>query len=150
MLLVIAGNPDDLAALHPALRSRLRGYGYEIWMRSDMPVDAESTAALQRFVAQEIARDGRIPHFNGAAVTEILQAARINSASNSDGDTSTPRYTLRLRELGGLVRLAGDLAISAGADPVTEEHVRRAVALRASNDRTRARHTREFDPESEL
>jgi Lon-like ATP-dependent protease len=36
-ILVIAGNWEDLKKMHPALRSRIRGYGYEIVVNEDMP-----------------------------------------------------------------------------------------------------------------
>ena len=36
-LLVAAGNLPDLERMHPALRSRIRGYGYEVYMESTMP-----------------------------------------------------------------------------------------------------------------
>src|SRR2546428_9075805 len=35
-ILVAAGNLDAVQGMHPALRSRIRGYGYEIYMKSTM------------------------------------------------------------------------------------------------------------------
>ena len=35
-ILVAAGNLQDMQQMHPALRSRIRGYGYEVYMESTM------------------------------------------------------------------------------------------------------------------
>jgi Lon-like ATP-dependent protease len=115
-LLILAGNVDDVAHIHPALRSRIRGYGYEIFTRSAMPIDPENTIALVRFVAQEVRRDGKIPHFDAGAVEMVLAEARRRSGR-------ADAFTLRLRELGGLIRAAGDLATRDGAARVTRAHV---------------------------
>lgn len=121
IVLVLAGNHEDVAGLHPALRSRVRGYGYEVLMATEMPDTPENRRALARFVAQEVVKDGRIPHFTRAAVGEIIaEAARRAPAG---------RLTVRLRELGGLVRAAGDQAVADGAPLATAEHVQRAVDL---------------------
>jgi len=57
-ILVIAGNWEDLKKMHPALRSRIRGYGYEIVVNEDMPDTPENRKKLVQFVAQEVKRDG--------------------------------------------------------------------------------------------
>ncbi|MCI4370029.1 MAG: sigma 54-interacting transcriptional regulator, partial [Thermoplasmata archaeon] len=36
-VLVAAGNIDSVQAMHPALRSRIRGYGYELYVHTTMP-----------------------------------------------------------------------------------------------------------------
>ena len=75
-VMIAAGNLDAIEGMHPALRSRIRGYGYEVYMRDSMEDTPENRDALVRFVAQETAGDGRIPHFDGEAVAEIIQEAR--------------------------------------------------------------------------
>ena len=115
-ILVAAGNLDALMGMHPALRSRIEGYGYEIYMNDTMPDSPENRRKLVRFVAQEVVRDGKIPHFDRAAVAEIIKEAKRRAGRRK-------RLTLRLRELGGLVRTAGDIARSEGADVVTQKHV---------------------------
>ena len=35
-ILVAAGNLDTIERMHPALRSRIRGYGYEVFMDKDI------------------------------------------------------------------------------------------------------------------
>ena len=121
-ILVAAGNLDALQGMHPALRSRIRGYGYEVYMRSTMPDTDENRSNLVRFIAQEIKKDGKIPHFTKDAVAEIIKEAQKRAGRKG-------KLTLRLRELGGLVRVAGDIAREDGADYVTAEHVLRAKKL---------------------
>ena len=50
-----------------------------------------------------------------------------NIAYRIDGQKNS--LTLRLRELGGLVRIAGDLAVQDGAELVQETHVLRSETL---------------------
>ena len=102
-ILVCAGNLDAIQGMHPALRSRIRGYGYEVYMQSTMPDNDENRTKLIRFVAQEIAKDKKIPHFDKAAVGEILKEAQRRAGRFG-------HLTLRLRELGGLIRVSGDVA----------------------------------------
>ncbi len=128
-ILVAAGNldavrpPDDTLAggMHPALRSRIRGYGYEVFVNDVMEDTHENRVKLVQFVAQEVVRDGRIPHFDMAAIAEIIRQAQRRS-----GQKGT--LTLRLRELGGLVRTAGDYAAGQKVDLVAYAHVRSAIA----------------------
>ncbi|HIH24923.1 TPA: ATP-dependent protease LonB [Candidatus Woesearchaeota archaeon] len=115
-ILVAAGNLETIQHLHPALRSRIRGYGYEVYMRETMSDTAENRYKIAKFIAQEVAKDKRIPHFSKAAIDVIIQEARRRA--NHKG-----HLTLRLRELGGLIRAAGDLAVEKGAKLVEPEHI---------------------------
>jgi Lon-like ATP-dependent protease len=121
-ILVAAGNLDALMGMHPALRSRIEGYGYEIYMNDTMPDTPENRAKLVRFVAQEVVKDGKIPHFDKYAVAEIIKEARRRAGRRN-------HLTLRLRELGGLVRTAGDIARSEGSNIVRLEHVLKAKKI---------------------
>ena len=124
-ILVSAGNLDALQGMHPALRSRIRGYGYEIYLNSTMDDTDENRKKLIRFVAQEVVKDGKIPHFDKWAVAEIIREAQRRAGRKG-------KLSLRLRELGGLVRVAGDIAASEGAKVVTKEHVIRAKEIARS------------------
>ncbi|MEM1782407.1 MAG: sigma 54-interacting transcriptional regulator, partial [Nanopusillaceae archaeon] len=62
-VLVAAGNIETIKHLHPALRSRIRGYGYEILMNSEIEFNEENIKKFAQFVAQEVGKDGKIPHF---------------------------------------------------------------------------------------
>lgn len=124
-ILIAAGNYETIKMMHPALRSRIRGYGYEILMNDTMPDSKENRWRIARFVAQEVVKDGKIPHFSKESVDLIIQEARKRAARKS-------YLTLRLRELGGLIRAAGDLALEEGAKIVTPEHVQGAKVLARS------------------
>jgi len=127
-ILVAAGNLDSIygardeegrvhGGMHPALRSRIRGYGYEVYVNDTMDDTHENRIDLIRFVAQEIEKDERkIPHFDKGAIAEVLREAQRRA--NKRGE-----LTLRLRELGGLVRVAGDLAVEKGHKLATAEDV---------------------------
>ena len=115
-VLVCAGNLDALQGMHPALRSRIRGYGYEVYMKSTMPDTDENRTNIVRFVAQEVRKDGKIPHFDRYAVGEILREAQRRSGRKGE-------LTLRMRELGGLIRISGDMAKQRGAKLVSMDDV---------------------------
>ena len=124
-IMIAAGNLDAMEGMHPALRSRIKGYGYEIYMRDSMDDTPENRRKIVRFVAQEVEKDGKIPHFDKSAVQEILREARRRSGRKG-------HLTLKLRDLGGLVRVAGDVAHAAGAQEVTASHVLTAKQMSRS------------------
>ncbi|WP_048147345.1 ATP-dependent protease LonB [Pyrococcus abyssi] len=121
-ILVAAGNLDTIEKMHPALRSRIRGYGYEVYMRTTMPDTVENRRKLVQFVAQEVKKDGRIPHFTRDAVEEIIREAQRRAGRKG-------HLTLRLRDLGGVVRAAGDIAVRKGKKYVTREDVLEALQM---------------------
>ena len=123
--MIAAGNLDAVAGMHPALRSRVKGYGYEIYMKDTMDDTVENRRKLIRFVAQEVKRDKKIPHFDRSGVKEIIREARRRAGRKG-------HLTLILRDLGGLVRVAGDIAHAEGAKYVTGEHVINAKAMAKS------------------
>jgi ATP-dependent Lon protease len=131
-ILVAAGNIDAVQppdgsyrGMHPALRSRIRGYGYEVYVNNSMPDTHENRLKLVRFVAQEVRKDGRIPHFEREAIAEVILEAQRRSGQRG-------KLTLRLRELGGLVRTAGDISAGAKRSSTTAEDVRQAKRLSRS------------------
>lgn len=121
-VLVAAGNLDAIQGIHPALRSRIRGYGYEVYVNNTMDDNEENRRKIVQFIAQEVIKDKKIPHFNTEAVIEIIKEAQKRSGRKG-------KLTLRLRELGGLVRVAGDIAISEKSDVVTAQQVMEAKNL---------------------
>ena len=102
-VLVAAGNYEDLEKVHPALRSRIRGYGYEIHMNADMDDSIENREKIVQFIAQEVVKDGKIPHFGREAAELIVFEARRRAQRKN-------KLTLKLRDLGGLIRASGDIA----------------------------------------
>ena len=115
-VLVASGNIQVLEGMHIAMRSLIRGYGYEVFMKDYMDDTTENREKLVQFVAQEVKNDGRIPHFAPDALDEIIMEAKRRSGKQN-------ALTLRLRELGGLVRSSGDVAIEKGEELVKAEHV---------------------------
>ncbi len=124
-IMVSAGNLDAVHKMHPALRSRIKGYGYEVYMRDSMEDTSENRKKMVRFVAQEVVRDGHIPHFDEGAVEEVIREARRRAGRKG-------HLTLKLRDLGGLVRVAGDIAHSEDASITTSEHVLAAKRIARS------------------
>jgi Lon-like ATP-dependent protease len=121
-VLVAAGNVETIRHMHPALRSRIRGYGYEVYMENTMEISDENTNKLIRFMAQEITNDKKIPHFNKSAIAEIVTEGKRRSSRKE-------HYTLMLRDLGGLIRAAGDIALKLGAKETDSKHVSMARKL---------------------
>ncbi len=115
-ILVAAGNTETVKNMHPALRSRIRGYGYEIYMNNDMEDNEENRDKLVYFVAQEVINDKKIPHFTKESVEMIINEARKKSGKAN-------RLTLHLRELGGLIRAAGDVAKEKNSEYVEPIHI---------------------------
>ena len=118
--LVLAGNIEDLAHIHPALRSRIRGYGYEIYTHARMHNTAANQWLIARLVAQEVRRDGKIPHCSAAGVAAVIDTARQRAGEPG-------KLSCHFRELGGLIRIAGDLAVHEGAPLIEAHHIHRAV-----------------------
>lgn len=124
-VLVAAGNLPDMEHIHPALRSRIRGSGYEVYMEDSMNDNEENRDKLVQFVAQEVKRDGKIPHFSSPAVLEIIEEAKRMSGRKG-------KLTMNLREIGGLIRAAGDVAMEENAPVVLPEHVKKGKKIFSS------------------
>ncbi|MBT3406908.1 ATP-dependent protease LonB [Candidatus Woesearchaeota archaeon] len=121
-VMVAAGNIETIKHMHPALRSRIRGYGYEVFMNETMKDTLENRYKIAVFVAQEVNKDKKTPHFSRAAVEYmIIQAQKMANRKK--------HLTVRLRELGGLVRAAGDVAKEMNAKLVEKEHVIKAKKI---------------------
>ena len=122
-ILIAAGNMETLKNMHPALRSRIRGYGYEIYMNETMIDTKENRLKIAKFIAQEVKREGgKIPHFDLSGIRSVIEEAKRRA--NRKG-----HLTLHLRGLGGLVRASGDLAKEKEDKFVTAKHVKEAKIL---------------------
>ncbi len=115
-ILVAAGNLDSVEGMHPALRSRIRGYGYEVYVNSTMKDTEKNRLKLVRFIAQEVVKDRKIPHFNLDAIAEVIRESQRRSGRQG-------QISLRFRELGGLIRAAGDIANESDSKIVKAIHV---------------------------
>ena len=137
-IFVGACNIQDLAEILSPLRSRIIGGGYEILVETTMPDNYANRMKIAQFIAQEIVVDGRIPHATRDAVMEIISEAH-KRAKLMDGKDGS--LTLRLRELGGLVRASGDVAVSEGAALIEARHIREAFKrARTVEDQIRERY----------
>lgn len=124
-IMIVAGNLDAVQGMHPALRSRIKGYGYEVYMRDTMDDTLENRNKIIRFVAQEVVRDGKIPHFTRDAVAEIMREAKRRAGRKG-------HLTLMLRDLGGLIRVSGDIARAEGTSLTEVMHVMQAKKMARS------------------
>ncbi|TFF86712.1 Lon protease family protein [Candidatus Thorarchaeota archaeon] len=125
-ILFASCNPEDLPSILPPLRSRIRGYGYEILLDSWTEKSPETLDDLVRFIAQSVVEDQRIPHFSRDAVRRVL---RIAEEMAWQLDRRRNALTLRLRELGGIIRVSGDLAVQSEHEMVQEYHVTEAEQI---------------------
>jgi ATP-dependent Lon protease len=119
-----ACNIQDLDQILAPLRSRINGNGYEVLVKTAMEDTPENQARLAQFVAQEITFDGKIPHASMSAVRAIIKESRRRA---KDLDHHANSLTLRLRELGGLIRAAGDIAVHEPSPLIEEAHITLAI-----------------------
>ncbi|WP_138797000.1 ATP-dependent protease LonB [Halostella sp. PRR32] len=118
-IMIAAGNLDAMENMHPALRSRIKGYGYEVYMDDTIEETPEMRRKYARFIAQEVKKDGRLPHYTQEAIEEVILEAKRRAGRKG-------HLTLKLRDLGGLVRVAGDIARAEDAEFTTRDHVLQA------------------------
>ncbi len=120
-VMVAAGNLDAMENMHPALRSRIKGYGYEVYMDDTIEDSPEMRRKYARFVAQEVENDGRLPPFTDEAIEELILEARRRAGRKG-------HLTLEFRNLGGLVRVSGDIARAENRDYTGRDDVLQAKA----------------------
>jgi len=101
-VMIAAGNLDAMENMHPALRSRIKGTVTR-YMEDTIEDTPEMRRKYVRFIAQEVAKDGRLPEFSADAIEEVILEAKRRSGRKG-------HLTLLFRNLGGLVRVAGDIA----------------------------------------
>jgi ATP-dependent Lon protease len=122
-IFVGASNINDIRQIIPSLRSRIRGDGYEVLMNAYMDDTKANEAKLAQFIAQEITKDGKIPHAEYAAAMLVIEEAR-NIARKVD---NAKGLTLRLRNLTGILKMAGDIATMEKKELIEEKDVRQTI-----------------------
>jgi lon-related putative ATP-dependent protease len=122
-IFVGACNLNDLKSIVPPLRSRIRGDGYEVLMNGYMEDNKENEDKLIQFIAQEITKDGKIPHADKPSVKLIIEEAKA-IARRVD---SVKGLTLRLRNLSGIIKMAGDMAKTDSKEFIEKNYVERAI-----------------------
>lgn len=123
-IFVGACNIQDLPNILSPLRSRITGSGYEILVETVMEDNDLNRAKMAQFVAQEIAMDTRIPQASRDALLAIIEEAK-RRAKTLDGKEKS--LSLRLRDLGGLIRSAGDIAVVEESPLITANHIKKAI-----------------------
>jgi len=123
-ILVAACNINDLQYILSPLRSRIVGSGYEILMEVTMPDNPANRMKYLQFIAQEIIMDGKIPQMSIEAANLIVEEGKRRAG---EIDKKENALTLRLRELGGLVRASGDIAVGDERDLIEKNDVLEAL-----------------------
>ena len=104
-ILVAAGNRTASRTCIPHLGVQDQGYGYEVYVNTDMKDTERNRRRLIRFIAQEVRNEMKkdtgksIPHFDKQAISLVLKEAQRRSGRRG-------KLSPRLREPGGLVRPA--------------------------------------------
>lgn len=124
-IFVGATNINDIKYIIPPFRSRIRGDGYEVLINAWMPENQKNIEKTIQFIAQEIEKDGKIPHADKGAIEEIIKESKriAKSVDNVDG------LTLRLRNLAGVIKLAGDLAKKDQSELIERKHIVEAIRM---------------------
>lgn len=123
-MLIAASNINDLHYILPPLRSRITGGGYEVLLDTHMPDTEENRWRLLQFIAQEIRKDEKIPHAKIEAAAMVVDEARSRAKRMDDASNA---LTLRFRDLSGIIRLAGDIAVTEQAPLIEPEFVKLAL-----------------------
>lgn len=116
-------NTTDISGILPPLRSRIIGGGYEVLLNTVMEDNEENQNKLMQFIAQEIIKDTRIPHADYGACLAILEEARFRAFALDKKNG----ISLRLRDLSGIIKMAGDFAMIEDSQFINKEHVRKAI-----------------------
>lgn len=125
-VLVAACNIADLPHILPPLRSRIQGDGYEVLLKTTMPDNETNRLKLVQFIAQEILSDGKIPPMDRRGIHAIIKQARIMAEKFDNEEAS---LTLRLRELSGLIKIAGDIATANRGERISSNHIKMALEI---------------------
>jgi len=123
-IFVGACNIQDLPYILSPLRSRISGAGYEILLDTTMEDTELNRAKMAQFMAQEIIMDKKIPHATKEAVVEIIKEGKRRA---KEIDKREKALTLRLRDVGGLIRAAGDIAVTEKDKVIDARHIKRAL-----------------------
>jgi ATP-dependent Lon protease len=122
-ILVGACNTTNIEDILPPLRSRILGSGYEVLLETTMPYNTENVKKLVQFFAQEVLLDRKIRHGTKNAVVALIKEAKRRAKEIDDVNG----LTLRLRDLGGIIRLAGDIAVDSNSEYIERKHILDAI-----------------------
>jgi ATP-dependent Lon protease len=123
-IFVGACNIQDLHSILSPLRSRIIGSGYEILMETTMEDNEQNRSKMAQFVSQEIIMDGKIPPATKGAIIAIIEESKRRA---KEIDNKSHAISLRLREMGGLIRAAGDIAVTEKDEYIEAKHIKMAL-----------------------
>jgi Lon-like ATP-dependent protease len=89
--MVAAGNMDAIENMHPALRDRIKGYGYEVYMNDKVDDTPQMRKKYAQFIAQEVRKDEHISHFSRGGMKENIRQAQRRAGEKG-------KLTLKLRD----------------------------------------------------
>lgn len=114
-------NISDLHTISKPLRSRISGYGYELFVNSYTKISEKILKGYVQFIAQEIKKGkGSILPFENSAIVEIiLEGIKIGQKESGEIDT----ITLKFRDIAGLILKASDRALFLNKKSVIKEDV---------------------------
>lgn len=137
-IFVGACNIQDLHSILSPLRSRIIGSGYEILVETTMEDNEVNRTRMAQFVTQEIIMDRKIPHATREAVRAIIQESKRRA---KEIDNKNHALSLRLREMGGLIRAAGDIAVIDNEEFIEAKHIKQAMKRsKTIEDQIKERH----------
>jgi len=111
---------------------------YEILVETTMEDNELNRAKMAQFVAQEIIMDGKIPHATKEAVFALVQESNRRA---KEIDNKNHALSLRLREMGGLIRAAGDIATIDKEEFIESKHIKLAMKRsKTIEDQIKERH----------
>ncbi len=119
-----ACNITDISEILHPLRSRIVGSGYELLLDTTMEKTPDNIDKLSRFFAQEVILDGKIPHGTPEAVAAIVAESERKAELI---DSKKGELSIRFRDLGGIIRLAGDLAKMEESSLIEGHHIKAAL-----------------------
>jgi lon-related putative ATP-dependent protease len=119
-----ACNIGDVEKILGPLRNRILGGGYEVLLDTTMPDNDENRLKMAQFISQEIENDKRIPPATAEAIEEIIKEAKRRALMV---DNAKNCLSLRLRDLGGLIRYSGDLAILEESPYIEKRHIHQGI-----------------------
>lgn len=115
--LIIAGNNETVKNIHPAIRSRITGNGYEVYMESTCDLTEKNILNYVKFFKQEVLKNGDYE----LTMDAILELFRISFLKTKD----IRKLTLLLRQFSGLIKISSDL-VEPNRNIINSEHIKKS------------------------
>ena len=125
VFLIVAGNLDSIAQIHPALLDRIQGYGKVVYMNNNMFNIVENRQKIVQFISQEVKRFNLLP-FSREACKVMVNEARKKSGRNN-------KLTTKFRPMISIIKTSGVLASNEGSKFVEPKHINEAISEHCKN-----------------